>query len=213
MNTNTKRNFNETSVSNDFPTNLYMKNALKEVLYDVAINPVEYTTKKYTQTEAHLALKEITYILVTSICDLLFLVRNDEIQLESSINANVSLKRILKENIEMLRQDVTYQNNYESIEASLKDFYTYKKVSSDPFIQFIYWGITNIPRLCINPKKNTLDYDITVILVNYFDNIFYAINEFNNRSRRMTTSEIRNFLSSVFIDKILISEYYQKAFN
>lgn len=213
MSTTNRNKINQASFITDFEKNSYIKIVLKQVLYDVAKNPSEYTIKKNIEIKySHLALKEIAYIISTSIYDLLFEKFNTEIT--SIENTNSTLKLIIEENISKLQKDIFYQtSDYETIDENLKNFYTYKKVSKDPIIQFIYWSITNISRLCINPKKDNLDYDITVILTDYINNVFFAINEFNKSSKKLRTSEIRNYLSSVFIDKILMSEYYQKTFS
>lgn len=196
--------------------NTYIKKALKEVLYDVAKNPLNYSIEsKCTATNRHILLKEITYILVVAIEVFLSRMSLADSQLTSSINAKLELKNCINHQVMKLRtHPYIMQQTNKAMDKKLNKLYqTHKKVSEDSIIQFIYWGIKNLPRLCIDSKKDFVPCEVSEILSNYFDNIFFAIEEYNKNSSQMTSSDVRNYLSSTFIDKILESEYYQKTFK
>lgn len=196
--------------------NTYIKNALKELLYDVVSNYERYLVKNiFLPSRRDLALKEITYILVISIKDFLNQINIEEKTIYSTDHAKSSLTCIIKSNISKLKCNLNNKkNNSDYLEDCLNELYrTHDTVSNDSIIQFIYWSVKNIPRLCINTKKSTLDYEINVILKNYFDIVFLVIEEYKKSNKEMSALYLRNFLSSIFIDKILESKYFQKTFN
>ena len=196
--------------------NTYVKNALKEILFDTAKNPLKYCIEsKCSATNRHIILKEMTYVLAVAIEVFLSRVNLEDSQLTSSINAKTELKNCINQQVMKLRtHPYIIQQTNKTMDKKLNKLYqTHKKVSEDPIIQFIYWSVKNLPRLCIDSKKDLVPCEVSEILNNYFENMFFAIEEYNKNSKQMTSSTVRNYLSSTFIDKILESEYYQKTFN
>lgn len=196
--------------------NMHIKDALKELLLDIAENPIKYALEqKITPSTRHLVLKEISYVLTIAIKDFFIYVTTNDVCIISAHNAKSNLSHYIETELMRLRCEHDFwQNPPVILDSRLNKFYTTnEKVSDDPIIQFIFWSIKNIPRLCIDPKKDFLPFEVSDVLKDYFNNMFFAIKKYNNSGIKMKSSQIRNFLCSEFIDLLLLSEYYQQTFN
>ena len=166
--------------------NIHIENGLKELLYDVVYNQEKKKKKKSTLPQKrNLVLKEITYVLSFSIKDFFNQINNEKKTIYSASHVKCYLNRIARFYLYKLRHNFNNKKIYtEYLEKSLVELYrSHDTITTKPIIQFIYWSIKNIPRLCINLKKDSLECEVNEILKNYFDIVFFVIDEYKKSNK------------------------------
>lgn len=164
------------------------------------INHQELNSDREAQT---LYLKQITYLLSTSISEL---VKNS-----SSFSSDSTydfIQNFMKKKLEELKETTVLDDFNRKLDDKLYILrLRHEIICEDPVIQFIYWAIKHMSSLLIPADTNFIMYDAHLLIRTYFSMIIKVIENLS-QDNNLTSKQIRNYLASNFIDQLILSPLF-----